>query len=326
MSQTVIPVVNPSGIRARLWQVGQVLVLAITGVLLWGLLARPEPALGLLWNVLIPVLPAVFLLHPTIWRNVCPLATVNLLSGHRRGHRTLAGPESKVAGTLGIVLLAGLVPARHFLFNHNGAALAITILIVVALALILGSLFTAKAGFCNAVCPVLPVERLYGQRPMVEVANARCAPCTLCTQRGCMDLAPTKSIPQILGAARRGSRWWLTPFGLFAAAFPGFIVGYFTVEEAQQSAALSVYLHVLGWAAVSMLVVVAVTYLRRGRNERLVLGLAAVSAALYYWFAAPGVVDQLSLSQAGTISLRVTALAFIAVWWWQALRNGRNGS
>ena len=31
-----------------------------------------------------------------------------------------------------------------------------------------------KAGFCNALCPILPVERLYGQAPLVAAGNPRC--------------------------------------------------------------------------------------------------------------------------------------------------------
>ena len=55
----------------------------------------------------------------------------------------------------GLVLFHLMVPARHFLFNQNGVALAITIVAVGGLALLLGSMFPVRSAFCNALCPVL---------------------------------------------------------------------------------------------------------------------------------------------------------------------------
>jgi hypothetical protein len=63
-----------------------------------------------------------------------------------------------------------------------------------------------------------------------------------------IDLAGPKVLAQTLGANRRAARWLLTPFGAFATAFPGFIVGYFTVENDTMAAAATVYAQVLQWA------------------------------------------------------------------------------
>ena len=98
--------------------------------------------LGLLWNVAIPVLPAVFLVNPMLWRNACPLATLNKATGDRFGTRQLLGAGTR-AGALGIVLLFVMVPARRFLFNTDGIALAVTIVLVATLALVAGFLYSA---------------------------------------------------------------------------------------------------------------------------------------------------------------------------------------
>jgi len=173
--------------------------------------------------------------------NVCPLATLNMASNRKSGTRKLTNGLAAKAGIVAIVLLAVLVPARRFAFNTDGTSLAIVIVAVGLLALALGVVFDAKAGFCNAICPVLPVERLYGQAPLLQVPNARCPSCSLCTQRGCIDLSPEKSVAQTLGTTRQSAAWLRTGFGAFAAAFPGFIIGYYTSSDVALSAAGSVY-------------------------------------------------------------------------------------
>ena len=154
-----------------LWKVAQVVGLLVTVGLLAALLLEPEIALLVLWSAAIPLLPATFLINPGLWRNVCPLATLNMFSGDIVGHRRLTARLIPPAGLLGIVLLAVMVPARRFLFNANAVALASTIAAVALAALVLGIFFEGKAGFCNSICPVLPVERLYGQSPLMQVSN-----------------------------------------------------------------------------------------------------------------------------------------------------------
>lgn len=66
-----------SRVPLRVWQVirvGSVLAALALVVLLFG---RPLLGLKLFWGVLVPVLPAMFLVAPGIWRNICPLAAAN---------------------------------------------------------------------------------------------------------------------------------------------------------------------------------------------------------------------------------------------------------
>jgi hypothetical protein len=49
-------------------------------VLLVGLVVESATTLSLLWNLVIPLVPASLLVAPQLWRNVCPLATLNMVS------------------------------------------------------------------------------------------------------------------------------------------------------------------------------------------------------------------------------------------------------
>lgn len=321
MATTLIQVRNPEPLQANLWRTAQVLGVVGTVALLFGLVVRPELSLRLLWDVAIPVLPAVFLANPLVWRNVCPLATINKFTGDRRGTASLPAEWTGAATIVGVALLLILVPARRFLFNENGLALAVTIAVVALLAGIAGMFFSAKAGFCNAICPVLSVERLYGQRPSVSISNARCSPCTTCTKRGCIDLSPEKSVAQIIGPRRKTARWLTTPFGAFAASFPGFVYAYNSVDDGPLSSALGVYGQFAMWCAISFGVVAAFTLIRPNRNEKTVLFLGALSIGLYYWYAAPTFVEGIALPAAVVVPFRAMALVLVLLWLWRALKT-----
>ena len=301
------------------WRAVRIGGVILTALLLWGLVAHPEVALQALWNLVIPLVPASLLVSPLIWRNACPLATLNLWSNGRLARTQQPRRFAAWSSAVGMVLLVALVPARRFLFNANGPALAATIVMVALLALALGAAFDMKAGFCNALCPILPVERLYGQSPLLQVSNARCASCSLCS-RACIDLAPEKAIAQHIGISRRTISWLGSPFGVFAGAFPGFVFGYFTIEDVSLAAADTVYFHVLGWAALGYLLTLATVSLLRLPYDRALMALAALAAGLYYWFGAPGIVEGLGLAAGGN-ALRFAALTLVLVWWWRAERR-----
>lgn len=312
------PVADP---RRRLWLTAQLIGVAATGALIVGLWAAPKIALAALWNVAIPLLPASFLINPQIWRNVCPLATLNLLPNGLAARRALEAHLLPAAGVIGMVLLIVLVPARRGLFNTDGTALAVVILAVALAAASLGAFFDLKAGFCNAICPVLPVERLYGQHPLLAVDNPRCTPCTMCTPRACIDLAPAKSVAQVLGRSRRSHRWLTIPYGIFAAAFPGFVIGYYLTADGPLTVMGNVYLTVTAWAAGSYLVTAAAVVGLGLKAVGTMPALGAIAIACYYWFAAPVVSTTLGAASAGTVAIRSAAFALLAGWAWAAVRR-----
>src|ERR1044071_3881815 len=117
---TSIPLSPPAG--PRVWRSAQAGGVVLTGVLLGALLAWPTQALHVLLDMVIPLLPAVFIVNPLLWRNVCPLATLNSATGTRLGGRVAPIGWIRAGWGLGIGLLFLMVPARRVLFNTNGAA------------------------------------------------------------------------------------------------------------------------------------------------------------------------------------------------------------
>lgn len=308
--------------RKRLWRSARLASLAATLALLAALVVTPAPALEVLWKVVIPLVPASLLASPMLWRNVCPLSTLNMAADRALGsrlppRRPLRGRWATASCVLGIGLLAAMVPARRFVFNHDGPALALVITGVAVAALLAGLAFEAKAGFCNAFCPVLPVERLYGQCPLIDVGNSRCGACTLCAP-ACIDLSPVKTIRQVLGPGRRSHAWLTTPFGAFAAAFPGFVLGYFLAPDTTLSGAIWVYIRILGWAALAWLAVALIVHALEITSARALPALAATAAGIYYWFAAPDLAQALSTPEPGAAVARVAFLSLVAIWLWRA--------
>ena len=308
-----------------LWRAAQAVGVVLTPVLIGALWVWPKPTLTLLWDMVIPLLPAVFLVNPLIWRNVCPLATLNDLSGRRSRARATSLRVVRAGWVLGVALLFVLVPARRFLFNTNGPALAVTIVAVGALALASGLVFARRAGFCTSICPVLPVEKLYGQAPLLPMAGARCQECTLCTPVGCTDLAGSKTLPQTIGPHRRDTGWIRTGFGVFAAAFPGFVYGYFTAVNGELATAGVVYLRVLGFAAVSYGLVALLTDLLRVGAALAMPVLGAVALGMYYWFAAVTLTTAYHAPAATVFVVRAVMAALLAWWLWGMMTrpNGR---
>jgi hypothetical protein len=237
-----------------------------------------------------------------------------MLPNRPAGGRMLGNGEISKAGMIGIILLAVMVPARRFLFNADGPVLAMTVVVVVGLAVILGAVFDRKAGFCSSICPVLPVERLYGQRPLLMVANVRCTPCTMCVSRGCLDITQTKSIAQVLGRDRMSHAWLGTHFGVFAAAFPGFVIGYNLTTNGAVSTAGLVYFTIGVASALSYAITVALVLVLNLEAGATVRGLGALAFAAYYWFAAATITRDLALPSFALGLIRGAALALLVIW------------
>jgi len=307
------------------WAIGRWSALAAVPLLLLWLVIQPSRALAVLWYAIIPILPATFLLSARIWRGVCPLATLNELGNLLGRQRALTARMSLGLGVAGLALFHIMVPARHFLFNQNGVVLAVTIVAVGGLAAGLGSVFTVRSGFCNALCPVLPIEQLYGQSPLIRLERGRCSACVMCTRTGCLDLTE-KVIPQMLGPARRSARWLATPHGVFFGALPGFIIGYNLVKDGPLSGAATVYATTLGWSLASYLIVgAAVLMLRLG--SRVALGLiAAVAAGIYYWYAGPSIAIHLAAANWWGTGIRAAGMGLAALWLVRALATGTDSS
>ncbi len=325
MASTHVLVHDPR--RAALWSVARWTALATVPALLAWMILAPEAALTALWYVAIPVLPATFFVNTILWRGVCPLATLNEW-GNRLGR-----PQAPSARTVAVLSVAGLilfhlmVPARRFLFNEHGPALAATVAAVGVLALVLGALFAVRSAFCNALCPVLPVELLYGQAPLVRMTRGRCETCTTCTPRGCLDLAQGRAFTQVIGPSRRSAAWLARPYGIFIAALPGFIVGYSLLGNGPLATAPAVYATTLGWSLASVAVVTGLVLTLRLDTRVAYPLLAGAAGLLYYWFAGPTMARELGAGELLSLAVRGVGMGVVALWLVRALatRSSRPG-
>ena len=174
------------------------------------------------------------------------------------------------------------------------------------------------------MCPILPVERFYGQHPLLTLDNRRCDRCSLCITKGCLDLAPAKSIFQAIGPAVGRHRWLTTTYGIFAGALPGFIIGYYTTSNVSWTAAPGVYLWVALCSAGSYVATTVVVRVLGLTGPVSLALLAALAVVLYYWWAAPLIAELLYVPPAGMF---VAALALVAFWLvraWPHLKANRS--
>ena len=93
---------------------------------------------------------------------------------------------------------------------------------------------------------------------------------------------PDKSIWQTLGRAGRNYKWLTNWFGIFAAAFPGFVIGYYTSTDVPFSQAGMTYLHVAIWTFGSYVVANLVVRLLNLSATLAATILAGAAAGLYY--------------------------------------------
>jgi ferredoxin len=273
-----------------LWRTVRYAVLAIGLAILVALVIAPELGRHAFWNGLIPLAPALLVVAPGLWRNVCPMATAALLPRHlgisRRG--TLSVEWQGRLSLFAVLLLFALVPLRHVVLDSSGPATALVLVLLAAVAVTMGFAFDWKSGWCSGLCPVHPVEKLYGSRPISSFANAHCTECIQCTTV-CPD--STRSMHPF----SRPTRAHRLAAVLLVGGFPGFIWAWFHVPGNDGFASWSQ----LGWcygvpllgALASLLMFLAARELVPVKHyPTLVRSFAAAAVSCYYWFRLPALV------------------------------------
>ncbi|MHC5021672.1 MAG: ferredoxin [Planctomycetota bacterium] len=266
-------------VQAVVWLVGAAMVIA--------LLVAPPLGLHAFWNVLIPVAPALLAIAPGLWRNICPMATTALAARHTgRSHegRLDYDAQSRLH-VAGLLLLAAFVPLRHVALDTSGPATAAVLCGLAAASLWMGRRYDWKSGWCSGLCPVHPVERLYGSRPALTPPNAHCTACVQCAAP-CPDSTP--AMAPLTGA--KGLRGLAA--ALFVGAFPGFVWGWFQVPDALFGAGWAHALQAYGdplfaGAATALLFVALRAWLPRAKRPGLERAFAAAAIAAYYWYRLP---------------------------------------
>ena len=195
---------------------------------------------------------------------------------------------------MGIAIFLAAVFARPTVFEDSGPATAALIGGALVAAFAGGFVLKGKSGWCSSLCPLLPVQRMYGQTPFANVPNSHCSPCLGCT-KNCFDFNPKVAF---LADIHDGDRQWSTTRKLFTAAFPGLVIAFFTEQD------LAVMALAVGAAAGSFL---ALEALLPASVPKLAAVYAAAAINLFYWWAAPGP-DWIAWP------LRALVLALTVVW------------
>lgn len=317
------------GRTLRQWRVAQALCWLTGFGIFVALIAYPRWGVVAFWNILIPLAPAIFVLATGVWRNICPLGTVSLLPRHwgisKSGRLPLQWQGRLHLAGVGLLLL--IIPLRHIWLNTNGPATAGLLAFLALLAFACGYFFEWKSGWCSSLCPVHPVERLYGSKVLFSPPNAHCGQCHNCVIP-CPDSTP--GMNPSLAKMRRSQR---IAGCLLIGGLPGYIWGWFHVPDF--SNALESWRHLpeaYAWPLSGMAVTMALYGLinRYGSLiwKSLLPGVfAAAAVGCYYWYRIPSLLGfglfpgdgmLLDLSTAvpfwSILILQLVSTAFFA-WW-----------
>jgi hypothetical protein len=139
------------------------------------------------------------------------------------------------------------------------------------------------------MCPLLPVQRLYGQTPFLTVRNAHCQPCVGCV-KNCYDFNPAAAYMADLydtDPHRSGYR------KVFAGVFPGLIIAFYTVESPPARSALEMYGQFASLLLLSAGLFYLLTVFLKVTTLKITTLYAAAALDLYYWFSLPIFSDRL---------------------------------
>lgn len=320
------------------WRTLQVAVWFVGAAIVLALVIEPEIGIHAFWNVLIPVAPALLAVAPGLWRNVCPLGSTALVARHMNWTRS--GKISRVwHGRLaagGVFLLLLIVPLRHVILDTSGLATALTISLLALLAVVLGSQLQWKSAWCSGLCPVHPVEKLYGSEPIASFANAHCHRCERCVTH-CPDSTPGISpiLPSDTGLGR-------LPGIVMVGGFVGFIWGWFQVPDYAGAQGWHHLDMAYGWPFAGLAASMSLFLMLRlvtPRKHRVLLHrlFAAAAISCYYWYRLPALagfgphpgdgmlVDlRATLPAWSPVASRVVTTAFFV--WWLVMRRSAKRS
>lgn len=325
----------PSHGALLFWKILQA-VLWLTGIaLLLIMFFEPPTGVTLFWNILIPAAPALLVIGTGVWRNICPLGTTALLPDRAGLSKKLKLSSSgrAVYHLIGVILLLLIIPLRHVLFNTDGQATALIILALGIPAVITGFVYERKSGWCSGLCPVHPVEKLYGSGVAFSLPNAHCNECVKCSVP-CPDSTTVKSpFLNHNSVVTRATEL------LLAGGFPGYVWGWFHVPD---------YTGLQGWnnldtiygypvtgALATMLLYLLLTWFFQSHNKGTIISLfAAAAVSCYYWFRLPilfgfgklntnGMLVDLSSSLPGWSMTALTIVTTGFFFWWLVIRKKR---
>ena len=275
---------TPTIVPYPLWMALRVITL-LTTLGLVGLLFSSPLGLTVFWGLAIPALPALFVMAPGLWRQVCPMAFVNQVPNliGRPSSRGLPSHARDWAFTVAVGAFIAIVSLRVPLLNSSGAIVGAGILCVLVLAFLGGVVFKGRSGWCGTFCPLGPIQRAYGHAPLVLVSNGYCPSCVGC-QKHCYDFNPRAAIFEDLMDSDPG---YAGQRRFFMAMVPGMVLGYFLQQAQVAYGEGSRLLILLGAMCLSVGVYQAAISFFRLNPFRAANLFAGLALAAFYWFAGP---------------------------------------
>lgn len=253
----------------------------------------PDLGLNIMWNGLIPIAPALLVFVPGLWRNICPMATLSLIP-RLFGFSARRALPRHTAAWLSLIGLAGLfviVPLRHLSLDTNAPLTALMIGLSALLALSMGMAYEWRSGWCNALCPIHPVEKLYGHTPLITLPNVRCDECGKCS-KPCADSRHAMN-PTITGSSHIEKL-----VGHFiVGTFVGFIWGWNRLPDFHSSVSVPEMVAAYAWPYGGGLVTLAIytvvyRWICQSAAERtlLVKCFSTAAVCMYYWYRIPALI------------------------------------
>jgi len=272
----------PSRFPKWFWQAMRIATLVVAGLMIWVVAAYPTTGFMLFWRLTIPLLPAIFAFMPGLWRQVCPMAFLNQLP-RTFGfgfNKTLPASWKNAVYLISVLTFFLLVSLRWVYFNINPLSLIALMSIALALAFVGGLVFKGRSGWCGTFCPLAPIQRAYGNAPVVMVKNGYCPTCVGC-QKNCYDFNPKAAIH---GDLADPDPWYAGHKKFFIGGLPGFAAGFYLVENPHIVGLFAYYVELAGAIAVSLGCYMALTGLVRVSAYKASAVFAMGALLIYYWF------------------------------------------
>jgi hypothetical protein len=312
---------HPSIKSIVIWRILQTVFWLVGAAILFFLLFYPAVGIIFFWNILIPVAPALLVIAIGLWRNVCPLATTALLPRklNLSKKKKLTVKQTAKLNLIALIALYLIVPLRHALLNTSGLATAMMLIVAVIVAISVGFFYDWKTAWCSGLCPIHPVEKLYGARSLMSFPNAHCGLCVNCTTP-CPDSSPDVHL------TFKAKSIYQKVYGLLlVGGFPGFVWGWFHIADNRGilgfAQLLKMYTVPIGCMLLTAFLYWSLTKILTLKNEKMLINIFAASAvSCYYWFRLPALLgfgkftgDGVLIDLSGTIPAWLIQCIIVAI-------------
>jgi NADPH-dependent 2,4-dienoyl-CoA reductase/sulfur reductase-like enzyme/ferredoxin len=303
----------PTKVPLGVWRGIRVGSIAVYLTVIALLFVRPATGLFVMFHVIVPLLPILFFVAPGLWRNICPMAASNQMPRVLGigGGRAVPDWLRNRGYLIAVAGFFGIAGARLAGLDRSGPAMGIVLVAVVAIAVTGGFVFKGKSGWCSSICPLLPLQRVYGQTPFVTVPNSHCTSCVGCA-KNCYDFKPRAAWQADMADPDKG---WSGPRKLFAAALPGFVLGFFVLRTHANIAVTQQYALLALVVFVSIGSFFALDAMSPLSPSMLTVGYGAVAINAFYWFSGPLLADAVN---AGWLRWPISAAVAVLTLLWIA--------